>query len=83
VPDFERVVGVSLLSACRMRFRRYPPGPREKSIALELLPRSIYRMEGEARWGWQHSVPAVSGLRYSISFRTMREGYGCHENRSR
>jgi alkylated DNA repair dioxygenase AlkB len=27
VPDFERVVGVSLLSACRMRFRRYPPGP--------------------------------------------------------
>ncbi len=29
VPDFERIVGVSLLSACRMRFRRYPPGPRE------------------------------------------------------
>ena len=25
VPDFERVVGVSLASACRMRFRPYPP----------------------------------------------------------
>lgn len=72
VPDFERVVGVSLLSACRMRFRRYPPAPREKSIALDLAPRSAYRMEGEARWGWQHSVPPVPALRYSITFRTLR-----------
>jgi alkylated DNA repair dioxygenase AlkB len=73
VPDFEVVVGVSLLSACRMRFRRYPPGPREKGLAIELAPRSIYRMEGEARWGWQHSVPPVPALRYSITFRTLRE----------
>ena len=72
VPDFERVIGVSLLSPCRMRFRRYPPKPREKSIAIELAPRSIYRMEGEARWGWQHSVPPVPALRYSITFRTLR-----------
>ncbi len=27
---------------------------------------------GEARWGWQHSVPAVDELRYSITFRTLR-----------
>jgi alkylated DNA repair dioxygenase AlkB len=73
VPDFELVIGVSLLSAARMRFRRYPPGPREKSIAIELAPRSIYRLEGEARWGWQHSVPAVPSLRYSITFRTLRD----------
>ncbi len=72
VPDFELVIGISLLNACRMRFRRYPPKPREKSIAMELAPRSIYRMEGEARWGWQHSVPAVPALRYSITFRTLR-----------
>jgi alkylated DNA repair dioxygenase AlkB len=72
VPDFELVAGVSLLSACRMRFRRYPPGPREKSIALEIAPRSAYRMEGDARWGWQHSVPPVPALRYSITFRTLR-----------
>lgn len=72
VPDFERVAGVSLLSACRMRFRRYPPAPREKSLAIELAPRSAYRMEGEARWGWQHSVPPVPALRYSITFRTLR-----------
>lgn len=72
VPDFERVAGVSLLGACRMRFRRYPPVPREKSLAIELAPRSVYRMEGEARWGWQHSVPPVPALRYSITFRTLR-----------
>ena len=72
VPDFELVAGVSLLSACRMRFRRYPPAPREKSLAIDLAPRSAYRMEGEARWGWQHSVPPVPSLRYSIMFRTLR-----------
>ena len=72
VPDFELVAGVSLLSACRMRFRHYPPAPREKSLAVELEPRSVYRMQGEARWGWQHSVPPVPALRYSITFRTLR-----------
>jgi len=76
VPNFEVVVGVSLLSACRMRFRRYPPGPREKSLAIELPPRSIYCMRGEARWDWQHSVPPVPMLRYSITFRTLRESGG-------
>jgi alkylated DNA repair dioxygenase AlkB len=73
VPDFEWVIGVSLLNPCRMRFRRYPPGPRARSIAIELQPRSIYRLEEEARWGWQHSVPPVAALRYSITFRTLRK----------
>ena len=73
VPNFELVVGISLGSACRMRFRRYPPGPRERSIAAELAPRSIYRLEGEARWGWQHRIPPTPGLRYSITFRTLRD----------
>jgi len=72
VPDFELVVGVSLLNGCRMRFRRYPPKPREKSIAVELEPRSIYRLQGAARWEWQHSVPSVPALRYSITLRTLR-----------
>jgi alkylated DNA repair dioxygenase AlkB len=72
VPEFELVVGVSLLSACRMRFRRYPPALREKSIAIDLAPRSAYRMESDARWGWQHSVPPVPALRYSVTFRTLR-----------
>lgn len=73
VPDFELVVGISLLSACRMRFRRYPPKLREKSLAVELERRSIYRLKDEARWQWQHSVPPVSALRYSITLRTLRK----------
>jgi alkylated DNA repair dioxygenase AlkB len=73
VPNFELVVGISFGSACRMRFRRYPPGPREPSIAVELAPRSIYRLEDEARWNWQHRIPPTPGLRYSITFRTLRD----------
>lgn len=72
VPQFDIVVGVSLLGACRMRFRRYPPKPRERSIAIELAPRSIYRLEGEARWEWQHSIAPTPSLRYSVTFRTLR-----------
>ena len=72
VPQFDLVVGVSLQSACRMRFRRYPPKPRERSVAIELAPRSIYRLEGESRWDWQHSIPPTPALRYSITFRTLR-----------
>jgi alkylated DNA repair dioxygenase AlkB len=72
VRDFDLVLGISLLNACRMRFRHYPPKPREKSIAVELEPRSIYRLQGAARWEWQHSVPPVPALRYSVTFRTLR-----------
>lgn len=73
VPDFELVVGISLVSPCRMRFRHYPPRFREKSLVIDIGPRSIYRLQEEARWDWQHSVPAVPALRYSITFRTLRK----------
>jgi len=71
VPDFELVVGISLAGPCRMRFRHYPPRLRERSLALEIERRSIYRLQDEARWDWQHSVPPVPELRYSITFRTL------------
>lgn len=73
VPDFDLVIGISLAGPCRMRFRRYPPGSREKAIALDVAPRSIYRLQSEARWDWQHCVPPVPGLRYSITFRALRK----------
>lgn len=72
VPDFELVVGISLGTACRMRFRRFPPKRREPSLAVDLAPRSIYRLEGEARWSWQHRITPTPGLRYSITLRTPR-----------
>ena len=74
VPDYETVVGISLLGTARMRFRRYPPIAPKKAdvLSLELAPRSAYVLRGEARWGWQHSVAPTPGLRYSITFRTRR-----------
>src|SRR5262245_7662926 len=75
VPDFEMIVGVSLGGACRMRLRPYPPpkGRSAESLSAELEGRSAYVMRGHARWHWQHSVPPVKALRYSITFRTPSE----------
>ena len=65
-----KVVGVSLLSPCRMRFQRRRAGVRETHTE-ELAPRSIYALTGAARWSWQHSIPSTAGLRYSVTFRTL------------
>ncbi len=65
-----QVVGVSLLSACSLRFQRRSAGTRSV-YALELAPRSAYLLRGAARYAWQHSIPATKGLRYSITFRTL------------
>jgi alkylated DNA repair dioxygenase AlkB len=76
VPDFEEVVGVSLLNEAIMRFRPYPrSGLRSKQVLKATLePRSIYLLGGPARWEWQHSVAPVSALRYSITLRTVSKG---------
>lgn len=71
-PGFGIVVGVSLLAACRFRFRKGPErgSPR---VSLTLEPRSAYVLAGPARTEWQHSIPEVDALRYSITFRTLRK----------
>lgn len=73
-PDYEVVCGVSLGSTARLRFRPWPPHhpKKEDIVAIDLAPRSAYSMRGVARWGWQHSVPPVPGLRYSVTMRTAR-----------
>jgi alkylated DNA repair dioxygenase AlkB len=70
VPQFEVIVGVSLGASCRMRLKPYKA--EGKIVSLMLEPRSIYRISGVARWRYQHSIPAVEALRYSITFRTLR-----------
>ena len=39
---------------------------------ITLLPRSAYVMTGKSRSHYEHSIPAVEQLRYSITFRTLR-----------
>jgi len=67
------VVGFSLGASCRFRFRRGQTGAWETAELL-LQPRSIYVLDGAARNEWQHSIPAVKELRYSITFRSMKAG---------
>jgi alkylated DNA repair dioxygenase AlkB len=76
VPQFELVVGISLLGTARMRLRRYPHVTHapKRSLFVDLAPRSIYSLTGEARWGWQHAISPTPALRYSITFRTLRGG---------
>lgn len=66
---FDKIVGVSLGSWSKIRFR--PLVEKERAIHVELEPRSAYIMQGEVRWHWQHSVAPVPDLRYSITFRTL------------
>ena len=74
------VAGLSLGAACRLKFRPYIPhsaihdakGPRRTTHEIELAPRSGYVMAGAARRQFEHSIPAVSSPRYSITFRTLR-----------
>ncbi len=68
---FEDVIGVSLLSACNFRFRR-KVGSAWERYSLTVEPRSIYLLRGAARTDWEHSIPAVDALRYSITFRSLR-----------
>jgi alkylated DNA repair dioxygenase AlkB len=71
-PVFEDVIGISLLSACTFRFRRQS-GAKWERYAVTAEPRSIYLLRGPVRWVWEHSIPAVETLRYSITFRTLRQ----------
>jgi DNA oxidative demethylase len=70
-PAFGTVVGVSLASACRLRFQRGKSRER-RTWEVVLEPRSGYVLAGEARTAWQHSIPPVKELRYSITFRTAK-----------
>jgi alkylated DNA repair dioxygenase AlkB len=66
---FESIVGVSLGSWSKIRFR--PLKNQKEIVGVELEPRSAYLMQNEVRWQWQHSVAPVPDLRYSITFRTL------------
>lgn len=70
-PVYEDVIGISLGSACRFRFRR-KHGTSWERYSHILEPRSVYLLRGPARTDWEHSIPAVQDLRYSITFRSLK-----------
>jgi alkylated DNA repair dioxygenase AlkB len=79
-PQYDIVIGVSLGTPCRMRLRPYvmpgarPAGGGRRTTTHELTlePRSVYLLSGEARAAYEHNIPAVDALRYSITFRSLR-----------
>lgn len=68
---FGDVIGLSLLSPCTFRLRR-KTGTTWERYSLTVEPRSVYLLRGAARTDWEHSIPAVDSLRYSITFRSLR-----------
>jgi alkylated DNA repair dioxygenase AlkB len=70
-PQFEDVAGLSFGAPCRFRFRlRQGSGWRRAAFTAE--PRSAYLLRGPARREWEHSIPPLETLRYSITFRSFR-----------
>jgi alkylated DNA repair dioxygenase AlkB len=67
---FGETIGISLLAPGRLRFRRRL-GDKWQRAALIAEPRSIYLLRGASRSEWEHSIPAVDRLRYSITFRSL------------
>lgn len=72
-PEYGRVVGLSFGADCVLRFRR-PDGGRWTRASQALRPRSAYLLDGPARHAWQHSIIPGDRLRYSVTFRTLRQG---------
>jgi alkylated DNA repair dioxygenase AlkB len=71
---FGETIGVSLLSPCVLRMRRKVGEKRWERVNVTAEPRSAYLLTGPARMEWEHNIPPVEALRYSITFRTLREG---------
>jgi alkylated DNA repair dioxygenase AlkB len=69
-PMFGDVIAVSLAAPCTLRLRRRDENGWERA-SVQVQPRSAYVLRGKVRWDWQHSIPPVEELRYSVTFRTL------------
>jgi alkylated DNA repair dioxygenase AlkB len=72
---FDLIAGVSLKADCIFKLR---PHAKEKQgrgsvISVPVRRRSLYVIQGEARYQWQHSTAPVKEMRYSITLRTLRK----------
>ncbi len=70
-PMFGEVVVISLASPCLFRLRRRISTTWERT-SLTVEPRSAYLLQGPSRAEWEHSIPALDRLRYSITFRNFK-----------
>ena len=71
IPCFgDTICSLSLLSSCEMVFKQ-----NKQKISLILEPLSLLILQNEARYEWQHEIPArksnVKSRRVSITFRAV------------
>jgi alkylated DNA repair dioxygenase AlkB len=71
-PVFGDVIGISFGSPCTFRLRRKKGIGGWERASLTLEPRSAYLLRGPVRTDWEHSIPPAEGLRYSVTFRTLK-----------
>lgn len=72
MPVFEDIFGLSLGNPATLRFRRRREGGFDR-FAHDVPPRSLYRLSGEVRNAWEHSIAEMTVPRWSVTFRTLRE----------
>jgi hypothetical protein len=64
--------GLSIAS-CVFRLRKLLGPGKWQRVTRRLEPRSAYLLSGPARREWEHSIPPVEALRYSLTFRNLRD----------
>ena len=69
-PVFDDVIGLSLRSPCTFRLRR-KAGAKWERRSFVAEPRSAYLLRGPSRTAWEHSIPPLDTLRYSVTFRSL------------
>src|SRR5687767_3178379 len=72
---FGDVIGLSLLAPCTFRMRR-KSGTRWERRSFIAEPRSMYLLRGPSRNEWEHSIPPLDTLRYSITLRSLAVAAG-------
>jgi alkylated DNA repair dioxygenase AlkB len=72
-PLFDKVVEISFGASCILRLRRKRGVDWERAAHI-IHPRSAYLLRGPSRREWEHRVPPVDRLRYSVTFRNFVGG---------
>lgn len=69
-PQYGEVLGLSLSAPTVLRLRQRTAGGFHRH-SVELPRRSLYRLSGEVRRAWEHSLAPMDVTRRSITLRTM------------
>src|SRR3569832_547217 len=74
-PHYGEVLGLSLGAPCTLRLRRRTAEGFERPH-VPLPPRSLYRLSGEIRWDWEHSIAPHKTTRQTDTKHTLRQTIG-------